>query len=80
MQASKHCLDLIKASEGLRLEAYFCPAGKLTIGVGHTGKDVKEGMKITEKKAEELLAKDVSVAENFLNKSGIHFKIGRAHV
>ena len=33
-------LDLIKHFEGLNLKAYKCPAGKLTIGYGHTGKDV----------------------------------------
>lgn len=77
MQASEHAFNLIKASEELRLEQYVCPAGKLTIGYGHTGKDVTEGMKITEKKANELLAKDVSVVESFLNKSGIHFTQGQ---
>lgn len=28
-------LDLIKQAEGLRLKAYLCPAGQLTIGYGH---------------------------------------------
>lgn len=28
-------LDQLKRHEGLRLEAYLCPAGKLTIGWGH---------------------------------------------
>ena len=27
--------------EGLKLEAYVCPAGVLTIGFGHTGPEVK---------------------------------------
>ena len=29
-------LQLIKEFEGLRLEAYRCPAGVLSIGFGHT--------------------------------------------
>ena len=52
-------LNLIKSFEALRLTAYRCEAGKLTIGYGHTGKDVYEGMTITKQQAEELLAKDV---------------------
>ena len=52
-------LALIKRFEGLRLEAYLCPAGKWTLGYGHTG-GVSEGMKITEEQAEELLKKDLA--------------------
>jgi len=52
-------LDLIKKWEGLRLEGYICPAGVPTIGYGHTGPTVKEGMKITEADAEALLRSDV---------------------
>jgi lysozyme len=50
---------LIKRWEGLRLEAYRCPAKILTIGYGHTG-DVKEGSVITEAEADELLRKDLA--------------------
>jgi len=52
-------LDLIKKWEGLRLEGYICPAGVPTVGYGHTGPTVKEGMKITEADAEALLLSDV---------------------
>ena len=31
---------LLLKFEGLRTKAYYCPAGKLTIGVGHTGPEV----------------------------------------
>jgi lysozyme len=55
-------LDLIKKYEGLRLEAYKCPAGVWTIGYGHT-KGVVKGMKISKEEAEELLKQDVSVFE-----------------
>lgn len=32
---------LIRKFEGLRLKAYYCPAGVLTCGYGSTGKDIK---------------------------------------
>lgn len=54
-QEIKHYLvKLAKESEGLRLEAYKCPAGVWTIGYGDT-KNVKPGMKITESEAENRL-------------------------
>lgn len=56
---NKSGLDLVKASEGLRLKAYRCPANILTIGYGSTGSHVKEGMVITEAQAEELLRSDL---------------------
>lgn len=49
---------IIKRREGLQLEAYVCPAGKLTVGYGHTGPDVKAGLKITKEKAEALFDAD----------------------
>ena len=63
MKISSKGLELIKQFEGCRLTAYRCPAGVLTIGYGHTGSDVKEGMKISQKKAEELLKKDLAKFE-----------------
>ena len=59
MKINDEGLELIKLFEGLRLKAYKCPAGVLTIGYGHTGKDVKPGMVITEEQAEELLRQDL---------------------
>lgn len=56
---NKAGLELIKASEGLRLKAYRCPANILTIGYGSTGSHVREGMIITEAQAEELLRSDL---------------------
>lgn len=51
--------DLIKKYEGCRLTAYKCPAGIWTIGWGSTvyedGKPVRQGDKITQKRADELL-------------------------
>lgn len=52
-------LDIVKRSEGLRLKAYVCPAGVLTIGYGSTGSHVKPGMVITAEQAEALLKDDL---------------------
>ena len=52
------CL-LIRRFEGLKLSRYRCPAGVLTIGYGHTGRDVALYAKsITQEKAEALLKND----------------------
>lgn len=50
---------MLKRHEGCRLTAYRCPAGVWTIGYGHTGDDVREGMTITQREAERLLADDL---------------------
>jgi lysozyme len=42
------------------LEAYLCPAKVLTIGYGTT-KGVKQGMKITQEQAEEMLKNDMQI-------------------
>lgn len=54
--------------EGLELKAYRCPAGIWTIGYGHTGPDVHEGMVITKDEALALLGKDL--ASHVLQASG----------
>ena len=63
MKTSYKGIALIKDFEGLRLGAYYCSAGVLTIGYGHTG-GVKEGDLITEQKAEQLLQDDLKKFEN----------------
>ena len=54
---SANGLNFIKSFEGCKLTAYKCvPTEKYyTIGYGHYGSDVKAGMTITLKRAEELL-------------------------
>ena len=64
MTMSHQGLQLTMRSEGLRLTAYHCQADKLTIGYGHTGPDVVEGMTITEERAEDLLREDIKFAES----------------
>ena len=51
-------LDFIRNEEGCELHSYLCPAGKWTIGYGHT-QGVTEGMSISQAHAEELLKSDV---------------------
>ena len=72
METSQRGIDLIKRYEGVILHSYLCPANKLTIGVGHCGEDVKQGMVITEKEAENLLKKDLRKFESKLNYSLEH--------
>lgn len=52
-------LEKLKQWEGLRLEAYRDIGGVWTIGYGHTGPDVHEGLVITAKRAELLLLADL---------------------
>ncbi len=62
-------VEIIKASEGLRLESYRDGAGNWTVGFGHTGPDVHEGLVITEAEAEELLATDIAWAVDTVRRS-----------
>lgn len=57
----------IKTAEGLRLTAYLDTGGVWTIGYGHTGADVREGLTIPLSEAERLLTRDLRVAENYVN-------------
>lgn len=63
MKTNTAGINLIKKYEGCILTAYRCPAGVLTIGYGHTGKDVKENMIITKAQAEKLLKADLVAFE-----------------
>lgn len=67
MRTSENGKKLIKLFEGLRLNAYKCPSGRLTIGYGHTA-FVKADDKITIGEAELFLDNDVLACENALNR------------
>lgn len=58
-KASENCIELIKRFEGLKLQAYKCPAGIWTIGFGSTyyedGTRIKQGEVITDYRAKQLL-------------------------
>jgi lysozyme len=55
-------IDLIREFEGLRLEAYRCPAGVLTIGYGHT-RTARPGQRIRLDQALDLLRQDLQTFE-----------------
>ena len=71
MRTSRKGIEFIKAHEGLRLDAYLCPAGVPTIGYGHTH-GVKMGDRITEEQAEKFLIDDLIVAETEVNRYGLN--------
>lgn len=73
MTTSNKGKDLIKQFEGLRLDAYRCPAGIPTIGWGHT-KGVKMGQHITIAQAEDMLVEDIAPIERLLHGIGINFR------
>lgn len=68
-QVSPAGIALIRRFEGLRLEAYRDAAGIWTVGYGHTGPDVHEGMVITPAEAERLLAVDLQRFEAAVERS-----------
>lgn len=68
MNVSDKGIRFIKNFEGCELEAYRCSSNILTIGYGHTGSDVRAGMKITKDEAERLFKMDLLVHENNVNK------------
>ena len=70
MRTSRKGIEFIKAHEGLRLDAYLCPAGVPTIGYGHTH-GVKMGDRITAEQAEKFLIGDLIVAETEVNRYGL---------
>ena len=63
MKTGQKGINLIKTYEGLALKAYLCPANVLTIGYGHTGKDVIPDMQINEVTAEQILKRDLEKFE-----------------
>lgn len=72
MQTSEKGINAIIAFEGMELDAYKCPSGVWTIGVGHTGyidgRLVQKGMSISEDKAMTVLKEDLKKFEDYLNK------------
>ena len=62
MKASGACRALIRQFEDLRLQAYRCPAGIPTIGVGHT-RGVKMSDRCTVQQADVWLTEDLQDAE-----------------
>lgn len=64
---SKNGVQLTESFEGCRLTAYQDVRGVWTIGYGHTGADVYEGLTITQDEASTLLIHDMARAELAVN-------------
>jgi len=69
METSQNGLLFIENHEGVRLQAYQDTHEPpiWTIGVGHTGPDVYEGLIITGDQVSSFLAEDVKIAEDAIN-------------
>ena len=70
MEYSKDGLHLTERFEGCRLVAYPDPSSggdPWTIGYGHTGPEVVEGLEITQEQAEQYIAQDIKQAEANVN-------------
>lgn len=66
MQTNAQGVELIKKAEGFSSKPYICPAGKLTVGYGHTG---NVNGPVTKEQAEALLKKDLRIAEEAIKQS-----------
>jgi lysozyme len=67
MQYSKQGLQLTESFESCRLTAYQDIKGIWTIGWGHTGPEVVEGLVWTQNQADSQLVIDLQRAENMVN-------------
>lgn len=67
MKLSEEGAGLLVAREGLKLKAYKDTKGIWTIGIGHTGPEVVQGLTITREHAMVLFATDVKWAEDAVN-------------
>lgn len=68
MKMSESGLKALSLREGVRLKAYKDTKGIWTIGVGHTGPDIKEGLVWTQEKVMQTFATDVQRFEDAVNK------------
>ena len=69
MKISQQGLDLLVAREGRRNKAYLDSVGVWTIGVGHTGPEVHEGLVWTDAEIEAALRADIARFEDAINDS-----------
>lgn len=75
MDVSQNGINLIKKYEGCRLKAYKPVATEkyFTIGYGHYGADVKQGMTITQEQADAYLKQDCAASVKAVNALGKAF-------
>ena len=71
MEVSEVLIEKVKEFEGFRRDAYRDEAGVLTIGYGHTGRDVRVGDRLTTYGAEQLLLLDLADAEVAVRRLGV---------
>lgn len=69
LKINKDGLDIIKYYESFSSKPYYCPSNLLTIGYGHVIKSNEQFSSINIDQAEELLNKDISIAEKFINRN-----------
>lgn len=67
MKTSTVGIRQLEIREGRKNKAYKDTKGIWTIGVGHTGPEVKEGLVVSDAQVENYLAEDVKWAENAVN-------------
>ena len=67
MEISQKGIDLIKEFEGFSAVPYKCPAGKDTIGYGHSFTPLGQVKEITREEAEELLRRDLTRIEAYID-------------
>lgn len=67
MKVTNKAISILTKYESFQPRAYRCPAGKVTIGYGHT-KGVKMGQVITEAKAVQLLREDIAEVEDYITR------------
>jgi lysozyme len=65
---SPYLIADLKRDEGQRLDAYQDTVGVWTIGYGHTGPDVREGLVWTMEQAADALAADVQAVSHELDR------------
>lgn len=68
----KLTVNQIKSFESYKPEPYYCPAGVLTVGYGHTGKYASSPM--SKAKAEAILSKELDQTKRFVL-SKVHVKL-----
>lgn len=67
MKISEYAEAVMKECEGLRLKAYRCSSGVLTIGYGHT-RNVKTDQIINKDTAERFFVEDVEAVERLVDR------------
>lgn len=73
MKTSEKGIELIKDFEKCKLKAYKAlPSEQYwTIGYGHYGADVVQGMTISQADADEFLKRDLGKSEKYVEKTGL---------